>query len=721
MLTTPEADGRSLARHLDDILPALRRLDSLLADAIGRAEATYGTVGGDPWRGLSISAQEADRLLGLEPGDPARHLATLGPVVLVAGDADRDGGGLGMFGVIERSFALSGFELDVLVIALAPELDLRYERLYAYLQDDVARRRPTVNLVLDLLCRSAADKLRRRAHFAPAAPLVRSGLVRLDPDPAQPAPPLLAHAVTLAEPVVRLLLGEPSPPAPAPFRRVVTPGAVHDLPPALRRLPALVSAQAGCVYLHGGTGAARCEAAEAVAGAAGTPLVVVDVAGAAAAVALGEALPAALLDARLRGAVLCLDGFDALHGEGQRAQQRLALEQLAGWPGGAVLTGAHPWVPTGGLPLHVIDVAVTVPTVDERRACWRRHLTAAGTDLDAATVGALAARFALTAGQIEVAVTAAVGAAALSGSGARPGAAELFAAARAHRGHALDDLGRRVEPRFGWDDLVLPPDQVEQLREICRYVEHRHVALERWGFGRKVASGQGAAVLFSGASGTGKTMAAEVVAGDLGLALYKVDLARVVSKYIGETEKRLERVFAAAEGGNVVLLFDEADALFGKRSEVRDARDRYANTEIAYLLQRMEAYDGVSVLATNLRRNLDDAFLRRLTAAVEFPHPTAALRLAIWRKVWPPEAPLDARLDLEFMAAQFELPGGHIRNVALNAAALAAADGGPIGMGHLLRATHRELQKTGRQPVPADFGAYRHLLGWGDVERDGAA
>ena len=201
-----------------------------------------------------------------------------------------------------------------------------------------------------------------------------------------------------------------------------------------------------------------------------------------------------------------------------------------------------------------------------------------------------------------------------------------------------------------------------------------------WGFGRKLAQGKGVTALFAGPSGTGKTMAAEVIAGELGLDLYKIDLAGVVSKYIGETEKNLDRIFAAAEDANAILFFDEADALFGKRSEVRDAHDRYANIEIAYLLQKMEEYDGVAILATNLRSNLDEAFVRRLAFTVHFPFPDEADRRRIWRGIWPAATPLAADVDLDFLAAQFKLSGGNIKNIALAAAFLAAADGRPVAM-----------------------------------------
>jgi SpoVK/Ycf46/Vps4 family AAA+-type ATPase len=270
----------------------------------------------------------------------------------------------------------------------------------------------------------------------------------------------------------------------------------------------------------------------------------------------------------------------------------------------------------------------------------------------------------------------------------------------------LAKLARKIAPHYTWDDIVLPPDRLEQLREICNYVKYRARVYDEWGFDRKLSLGKGLNVLFAGPSGTGKTMAAEIMAGELGLDLYKIDLSTVVSKYIGETEKNLARIFAEAETSNAILFFDEADALFGKRSEVRDSHDRYANIEISYLLQRMEEYEGVVILATNLRKNMDDAFVRRMHFTVEFPFPSEPYRRRIWEKIWPEDTPRSPELDLDFVARRFEMAGGNIRNVALAAAFLAADDGRVVDMAHLVRATQREYQKMGKVVVEGEFGEY---------------
>ncbi|MBW5484166.1 ATP-binding protein, partial [Streptomyces bambusae] len=273
----------------------------------------------------------------------------------------------------------------------------------------------------------------------------------------------------------------------------------------------------------------------------------------------------------------------------------------------------------------------------------------------------------------------------------------------------LERLARRIRPGVGWPDLVLPAPVLGQLRELAARARHRDRVLGDWAMRPGGGRGRGVMALFAGDSGTGKTMSAEVVAGELGLDLYTVDLATVVDKYVGETEKNLERIFTEAAGVNGVLLFDEADAVFGKRSEVKDAHDRYANVESAYLLQRMETFDGLAVLSTNLRANLDEAFTRRLDLVVDFPLPDAEHRRALWDRCLGPRLPRGDDLDLDFCAAAFELAGGDIRSAAVTAAYLAAEAGRAVTMADLVAAVAREYRKLGRLCLASEFGPYLPL------------
>jgi AAA+ superfamily predicted ATPase len=688
---------------LDELRAALGRLDELLRIAIERARAAFGAgAETDPHRGLYVDDDEAARLLARAPAAP----------LFGSGDAPSlaplDGAGSG-FGRLADVLDLDSFDLDVVVIALAPELDLRYERLYAYLQDDVTRRRPTVDLALHLLCASAEERVASRARFAPHAPLMRHAVVELVAEPGLAEPPLIARAVKLDERIVRYLLGHDGADGrlDGVCRRVIPEMTLDelDLAPETARLLFSLGERLRDereplrLVFDGPPGVGKRPAAAALARIAGGRLLTFDIGA-----ALGAELPfprllqLALRDARLDDAVLYLSGIERLRGD-EHAADDAALSNALVEHEGAVIVARSSQAATGAPAVEPLPRFTTVrfalPARPVRRARWSAALAAARIELPEEDIDALADRFRLTPEQI-VDAAGAVPHEALRAGGGAPTGDHVFAAARERSRVGLEGLGHRIRPHYGWDDIVLPEDRRRQLEEIVNHVRYRARVYDDWGFDRKLALGKGLNVLFAGPSGTGKTMAAEIVAGELGLDLYKIDLSATVSKYIGETEKNLARVFAAAERANAILFFDEADALFGKRSEVRDAHDRYANIEIGYLLQRMEEYDGVAVLATNLRRNMDDAFVRRMHVTVEFPLPDEEDRRRIWDAIWPSATPRHADLDVAALASRFELSGGHIRNIALAAAFLAAADGEVVTLDHVMRATRREYQKIGK-------------------------
>ncbi|HJQ82468.1 MAG TPA: ATP-binding protein [Candidatus Binatia bacterium] len=695
------------------LLPAMRRLDRLLARAVAAAEAAYGpAAAANAYRGLYLGHDDVERLLAREPGVPA---------LLTGAETGDPSAGDVRLTALQQEFGLSGFDVDAIVIALAPEIDLRYERIYGYLQDDVTRRRPSVDLIAGLLGDSPEGRFVALQRFAPHAPLVRHGLIHLLSDGGQR--PLLAAGVALDDAVVRALLRHDGLDA----RLTASCETIAAIP--LDAVPVAAETRVGVaaltreaaatrrplrLYLEGPADAGTRQLAQGIAGLLGGALLAADVGRLLAAGPDFESLLALLFrEARLRGAPLFLAGVDVLRGDERAPRLQLLLRQLAGHPGVAILAGERPWAPLRALdggPDDVVVVELPALEFTERLACWRDTLAAAGVVLPDADVDALASRFRLTAGQVAGAVAAARSASRVSAPTAAPTSADLFAAARALSSRDLGALARKIRPNYRWDDIVLPADQLAQLREICAQARYRHVVFGDWGFGRKLSLGKGLNVLFSGPPGTGKTMAAEVIASELGLELFKIDLSQVVSKYIGETEKNLSAVFAEARSGNAILFFDEADALFGKRSEVRDAHDRYANIEIAFLLQKIEEYEGIAILATNLRQHLDEAFTRRLTFAVDFPFPDEPHRRLIWNAVWPRQAPLSTTLDLDFMARQFKLAGGSIKNVAVAAAFLAAEQGGAVTTRHLLLATRREFQKMGKSVARAALGAYREEL-----------
>ncbi len=342
----------------------------------------------------------------------------------------------------------------------------------------------------------------------------------------------------------------------------------------------------------------------------------------------------------------------------------------------------------------MVTFMIEKPEAGEQRAIWAEALGAAAPSLNG-HLDRLAAQFNLGTPSIHAACAHARASGEGSGIGER-----LWDACRLQARPHLDDLALRIPLTASWDDLVLPERQLQTLRTIALHVRHRMRVYEMWGFAGKSTRGLGISALFTGQSGTGKTMAAEVLASELRLDLYRIDLSSVVSKYIGETEKNLRRVFDAAEEGGAILLFDEADALFGKRSEIKDSHDRYANIEVSYLLQRMEAYRGLAILTTNLKDALDDAFQRRIRFIVSFPFPDAALRARIWQRIFPEATPTQG-LD-EAKLARLTVTGGHIRNIAMNAAFFAAETDEPVRMSHVLRAAMQEYAKLDKPLTDAE-------------------
>ncbi len=733
----------------------LRWLDRRLEQAVAEATAAYGRERATKTqRGMHIDLDAVERLLARKAGEPT-----------FAGGKDEFESSLSKWvnphsrlGWLQQTFELSAFDLQVVVIALAPELDRGYERLYAFLQDDVGCRRSSVDLALNLLCDSGRDKLERQCHFTPDAPLLRQGLLHLVLDGYQGNPTLLAHNLQLDEQIIRLLLGRKGLDSRlVGFCELVQPTvSLGELPLSAevkQALSVLVvedwqRQKPLRLYFQGADWASKRRTAEALAGAVQAGVLVVDLTRMVGNIADFDVNVKLLFrEAWFQNALLYLEGWDVLLGDQSPRFYQSWQRAVAESRGITIVAGMEAWVSGGMRPIGMVTVPFAMPDFAQRRDCWHKQLEVAGGVGDGLDVEALADRFRLTFDQIAEAVATACNSArwlelrqrakgkgqkeerglgnnvneqpitsiqnpsiqnsppaSQTRHGASLHASLLFAAARTQSGHELLALARKIEPRYGWNDIVLPTEQKTQLRDLCNHAKYRHIVLGEWGFEQRLALGKGLNVLFSGLPGTGKTMAAGVIAGELQLDLYQIDLSQVVSKYIGETEKNLNGIFTAAANSNAILLFDEADALFGKRTQVGDAHDRYANIEVGYLLQKMEEYEGVAILTTNVRSNMDEAFVRRLRFIVEFPFPDRQQRVRIWQGILPQRTPRQGDIDWEWFAERFELAGGNIRNVALAAAFLAAAQGGMVTRSHLLQGIRREYQKMGKVLMEEEFG-----------------
>ncbi|MFC8294279.1 ATP-binding protein [Streptomyces sp. NPDC057242] len=672
------------------LLPLVTALRARVA-ALVEARSAGDPTAGDPLRGLYVTEESVRRITtGPAPGATreagvvreAEALRGTGAVPETSAAPETGAGlpvlpridGPGRTARLARAFGLSGLDVHILVVALAPEVDRGFETLYGYLNDDVGRRRATVGLALDLAGTGPFDPA-GRDRFHPAAPLRAGGLLEVGDEDR----PLPGRALRVPERVVAHLLGDDG-----RLDEELLGRGVELLPPMddgtdCSPLGARIAA-AGPVAVHlreRAPGAGAGAVAAALRGA-GRPVLryrpeSVDV----------PAARALLREARLRGAAVVVGPLPPDPGP---------LVRVLASPGvTVVLAGAGAPDPRWAPDVELLALDAPDGPADGGDL-WRRELGPTGGDFD--LDGATAA-YRLGDEQIRRAARSARALAAFEGTA--PTLAHVRHSARLVSAPLLDSRARRIRPAVGFADLVLPGEPAELLRELTGRARDRDRVLGEWRLRTGGGRGRGVVALFAGESGTGKTLGAEVVAGELGLDLYVVDLSSLVDKYVGETEKNLERIFAEVDRTDCVLLFDEADAVFGKRSEVRSSHDRYANLESAYLLQRLEAFDGIAVLTTNLRSNIDEAFTRRLDLVVEFPFPDAALRTALWHSALA-DAPRAADVDGEIArcAGEFELAGGAIRSAAATAGYLAAARGSAVTGADVRAGARREYRKAGR-------------------------
>jgi hypothetical protein len=623
------------------------------------------------------------------PTDPFRGLYISDEAAVTLAEGELPSGLDARLAAISKRLELCAADATVLMLCVAPELDPRFGRLYAYLHDDVTRKLATPRLVARLAAGDGVSSDDVLMRFDRSAPLRRAGAIRILDQASQT--PLADRPVKVADRLAADILGHrlDGPKAGANPRLVWPPDHHPGRSETLEEIRALIGHQTSLPVVVAGPDAERL-----LATAMGGPLLLVNIAR----VAEDEAIDDALIEAALSGAAICFDGLERL----EPSSRPGVLAALEAFPGRPLFTARTRTAIVALEERTAVLVEAPLPSFGERQAAWSA-LSGSGETTD------VAAKFRLSIGQITDAASVAR-LTALGRGDDIPKPADLDLGARQASSSRLGELATRLQPAFGWDDLVLPDRPREILQSISAYLRHRDQVLSEWGYQRTLARTQGLKVLFAGESGTGKTMASQVLARELGLELFRIDLATVVSKYIGETEKNLDRIFDAAEGSNAILFFDEADALFGKRSEVHDSHDRYANIEVAYLLQRMELYAGAVILATNFRQNIDDAFLRRLDFVIDFPFPETDDRRRIWRLVLPAEAPVADDVDLEFLAANFKLAGGNIRNASLAAAFLAAEEGGSIAMRHLIRGVALEYGKLGRLTLESDFDRFHEMI-----------
>jgi SpoVK/Ycf46/Vps4 family AAA+-type ATPase len=717
---------------IDHILAEMKRLDLLLRRAvlIARKSRTADTPG--EFRGLVISDQNIDRMLDsvdflgdiwkLDPSLTSsienldRELERRQEEIRARMDASEQAGVSLALQHLAAACALSPAEVDVLMIALAPELETRYETLYAYLQNDVTRSRPSVDLCLNLICRTEQEKIQARKIFSTDAPLLYFHLVDLHEESYDRTPTHLRHFLKMDDMVTSFMV-EQQPRRTATSQLVVPEKSIADLETSascradLQNLADALTHNGtdhAVIQLWGTSEELLKEASEALAHTLNKDVLHADLGRLAADDAkLGALVRDAVLWDNLLVVTRGADGSSDLETDKQSQVEDLLLKRITESNIALVLLSPNEQFAGVSSSTHLWRLQIESPDFEIRRAAWQAVFPGSGADID---TDRLADTFAFAGEPVRQTASLAMSRARLRDpADPKPTMADALAAGRDLTTPNMQRFAIAIEPRYTWDDLVLPAEQIRQLRGVAARIKYRNTVHRTWGFEKRLARGRGLGVLCSGPTGTGKTMTAEVLAHELCLDLFQIDLSSVVSKFIGESEKHLSLIFREAEMSQSLLFFDEADALFGKRTEVNTAQDRFANVETSYLLQRIEQYQGLVMLATNFQENIDDAFLRRLHCVVRFPFPDEAAREKIWKLQFPPQAPLAEGVDFRYLAKQFQISGASIRNIALEAAFLAAQDAAPdqhISMDHIIQAIKLELLKQGKLVMKSDLGQY---------------
>ena len=737
-------DGEFYTDSSEHIMDELLLMDFIIRSHVSRSRTAANAD--DEFMGLYIPENEITEYLekplfssGIKkaPGPEIEHKPDLITVMREEIDrkaaAGRERSTVLRLEKLADIYRMNDLEKNVLILCLIQEIDLRYGKLFAYLNNDITRKRVSVNLALDLFCSSFEEQQKNMKLLTRESPLVRHHLIRVLDELEGIRLPLLERILEIDEQIMDFLTGD--------YRMRIngTIGSftgIYDgtrVPDELILPETIISKINAAIrlcedgipvvfFLQGQHGTGKKASASVISSQVGRDMLVADT-GRMVGPEFAVYVELVCREALLRDAALYFDNFDLLLADDAAQQLGILTGILEDFTGTVFLGSGSFWEPAGILRTkRFIHLDLPSPAFPERKRLFEKYLRS-GKGLvelesiegaESAVIDELANRFKFGAGQIIDAVHSAAGIAAVEGASGNETTAltkkHLYLGCKAQSNKKLLQYASMVESNYTWNDIILPPDTVEQLKEIVNYVKNYHIVYSKWGFGEKLSMGKGSNILFAGPPGTGKTMAAGIIAKALGLDLYRIDLSSMVSKYIGETEKNLNKVFHEARTSNSIVFFDEADALFGKRTEIKDAHDRYANIEVSYLLQKMEEHEGIIILASNMKSNIDEAFLRRMHFSIDFPFPDERCRERIWKIMVPARAPVDEAIDYGFLARRFKLPGGNIKNIQIAAAFLAAEEGGTIGVGHVIRATKRELQKMGRSITAADFGEYHKYL-----------
>ncbi len=720
--------------HLSD---ELKWLDLVIKTNILRQQKLYDTTRNN-LKGLVIEDGEINNLLNFslernedeEIADLLQEVKKLKTIIDSRKKISLNKGIYLSLPHLSSLFHLNNFEEKCILICLAPELNKKYEKLFAYIQDDITIKKPTVNLILNLLFSSDKERLLHLSSFFHSAPLSKFRLIQLYDTSSDNPGSLLSKSTKLDERITSFLLGLNiiDIRLGRSVKYLTSKNNYHKdhfqdclIQKTINFVDGYFSKQNPTnknlvFYFHGKKGSGRKTTVRRICNSLRIPVLYSDIERLITEpISFGELSWILGRECILQQGALCIDNIEALTENNEKASMIFYLiDSLKTFSKLTFILSKKPCNNASFID-NFSFIDIEFPEFDdlERKNIWETYLNGTRRNINSNYIEEIASKFHFTEGRIKIALETARNLALWQHGNNQIEPEDIYNACRLYSDSELNYLARKLDYTYSWNDIILPPDKKNVLRNICNYVKFRHKVLGEWGLGKKFSMGNGLNVLFSGSSGTGKTMAAQIIAKELNIDIFRIDLSRIVSKYIGETEKNLDKIFTAAGNSNVILFFDEADALFGKRSEVKDAHDRYANIEIAYLLQKIEEYNGIVILATNLRSNIDDAFVRRMHYIVDFPYPDETMRKDIWLSIFPENTPLNSDIDFNFLARQFKLSGGNIRNVATNAAFLAASENKEINIFHLINAVKMEYEKIGKLCLKNDFGEYYEMLEMG--------
>jgi SpoVK/Ycf46/Vps4 family AAA+-type ATPase len=668
-------------------------------------------------------------------------------------------------------FKLSRIEVDSIIICLAIQIDneinKKYQKIYAYLNDNITQKKPTVDLALSLVYESLNDRMAARVMLSKNSLLFRYNILEfvendINYDNSNYPIKIDEHIATflvgsiIIDPRISsfakltnsLALSKEN----VTYHQSVVDYVVSLLPKikgndlcsnctGTKNIEEKDDVGGGndddghianpkiILNFFGPRGSGRNTTAIIICGNIKCPLLTIDLAEILSrGLPMEESLLLAFREGLLLGAAIYLENFETLLDKNEKSYSSIKaiikMIRESSWLT-FIETTPSSWSPDASLNDYFFrTIEFKIPSYNARKRIWNSLVQ---NELDSNNMklqegidsGILASKFVFTPGKIRDSFQFAKNLA-IAHSDTTEGPKiitmnDLYQGCKAHSNVVLGSMAKKIQPNYTWGDIVLPPAIMALLNDICNVVRYKGTVYYEWGFDAKFSLGKGLAALFTGESGTGKTMAAEVIANDLDLDLYKIDISSILSKYIGETEKNLNAIFKESEGSNSILFFDEADALFGKRTDVKDSHDRYANIETNYLLQKIDEFEGIVILSSNYRRNIDDAFVRRMQFIVNFPFPDAQRRLEIWYKAFPEQVPRSNDIDLKFLANNLQISGGNIKNIVVNSAFLAAKNNKPISMSDIVLATKREFEKMGKPIQRSDFGKYSTMFDYSAI------